>query len=132
MRVCHTISAAFDDPNLIGTAGLVPVMGLAERAGLCDLVTEQVRVPGSAGANAAVKIAPLVAGMVAGADGIDDTIRATDGYATQGSGYGYGYGSRAQRPAGDAVHPGRRTGAGGHPAAQGQRRLRPRRTPADR
>ena len=29
MRVLHNISAEFDDPNLIGTAGLVPVMALA-------------------------------------------------------------------------------------------------------
>lgn len=48
MRVCHNISAVFDDPNLIGTAGLVPVMGLAEEAGLADLVAGHVSVPGSA------------------------------------------------------------------------------------
>ena len=71
MRVCHNISAVFDDPNLIGTAGLVPVMALAEKAGLADLVAERVSVPGSAGANAGVKIASLVAGMVAGADSIE-------------------------------------------------------------
>ena len=48
MRVCHNISAVFDDPNLIGAAGLVPVMALAEKAGLPDLVAEHVSVPGSA------------------------------------------------------------------------------------
>ena len=26
MRVCHTVSAGFDDPNLVSCAGLVPVM----------------------------------------------------------------------------------------------------------
>ena len=72
MRVCHNLSASFDDPNLVSCAGLVPVMGLAERAGLHDLAAAHVRVPGSAGANPAVKVAALVAGMVAGADSIDD------------------------------------------------------------
>ena len=72
MRVCHNICAVFDDPNLIGTAGLVPVMALAEKAGLPDLVSEHVSVPGSAGANADLKIGSLVAGMIAGADSIED------------------------------------------------------------
>lgn len=72
MRVCHSISAVFDDPNLIGTAGLVPVMGLAEKAGLADLVAGHVTVAGSAGANAELKIGSLVAGMIAGADSFED------------------------------------------------------------
>jgi hypothetical protein len=72
VRVCHNISAVFDDPNLIGTAGLVPVMALAEKARLADLVAEHVTVPGSAGANADLKVSSLVAGMVAGADSIED------------------------------------------------------------
>lgn len=72
MRVCHKISARFDDPNLVSCAGLVPVMALAERAGLHDLVDAHVRVPGSAGSNPVVKVAALVAGMLAGADSIDD------------------------------------------------------------
>ena len=70
MRVCHNVSAGFDDPNLVSCAGLVPVMRLAERAGLHDLARTHVRVPGSAGSNADVKVAALVAGMVAGADTI--------------------------------------------------------------
>lgn len=72
MRVSHKFSAEFDDDNLIATAGLVPVMLLAESAGLSDLVDEYVTVPGSAGANAEVKVPALVAGMVAGADSISD------------------------------------------------------------
>ena len=72
MRVSHKFSAEFDDDNLIATGGLVPVMGLAESAGLSDLVDEHVTVAGSAGANADVKVAALVAGMVAGADSISD------------------------------------------------------------
>ena len=72
MRVCHSVSARFDDPNLVSCAGLVPVMTLAERAGLHDLAATHVRVPGPAGSNPAVKVTALVAGMVAGADSIDD------------------------------------------------------------
>src|SRR5665648_52582 len=71
MRSCHNLSAGFDDPNLVSCAGLIPVMNLAERAGLHDLAAAHVRVPGSAGSNPAVKVAALVAGMVAGADTID-------------------------------------------------------------
>lgn len=47
-------------------------MRLAERAGLHDLVDQHVTVPGTAGANAAVKVSALIAGMVAGADSISD------------------------------------------------------------
>ncbi|MEX5297015.1 IS1380 family transposase [Kocuria sp. CPCC 205268] len=72
MRVSHSFSADFDDPNLVSTAGLLPVMGLAEDAGLHELLADRVSVPGPAGANAAVKIPALVAGMVAGADSISD------------------------------------------------------------
>jgi len=72
MRVWHRLSAEFDDPNLLGVAGLVPVVALAERAGLPQLIGGQVSVSGSAGSNAAVKVTALVAGMVAGADSIAD------------------------------------------------------------
>jgi hypothetical protein len=37
VRVGHTLTADFDDPNLMSTGGLVPVMALAEQAGLHDL-----------------------------------------------------------------------------------------------
>jgi hypothetical protein len=75
MRLSHDplkISASFDDPNLVSRAGLVPVMGLAERAGLEALAGEHMRVAGPCGANTAVKVGCLVAGMAAGADSIDD------------------------------------------------------------
>ena len=75
MRLSHDprkTSARFDDPNLVSLAGLVPVMGLAERAGLFALAREHVSVGGPCGASAAVKIGCLVAGMAAGADSIDD------------------------------------------------------------
>ena len=69
MQASHKVSAVFDDPNLIGSAGLVPVMRLAEGAGLHTLLGAQLSVPSP---NAAVKAAGVVAGMLAGADSIDD------------------------------------------------------------
>jgi hypothetical protein len=66
------IHATFDDPHLVSHAGLVPVMALAQRAGLADLVAEHVRPGGQCGVNAQLKVPCLVAGMAAGADSIDD------------------------------------------------------------
>jgi len=63
---------AFDDPHLVSCAGLAPVLELAERAGLQDLVGEHVRIDKPGGANAHLKVAALVAGMSAGPDSIDD------------------------------------------------------------
>jgi hypothetical protein len=75
MQLCHTsaaTSAVFDDPNLVSSAGLIPVMALARSAGLQDLAKRHLSVPTDKGANAGLKVASLVAGMVAGADSIDD------------------------------------------------------------
>ena len=72
MRVCHTLEPVFDDPNLIAFGGLPAVMRLAEQAGLHELVDEHVTVPGTAGANASVKVPAIIAGMIAGADSISD------------------------------------------------------------
>ncbi len=72
MRVSHIVSAVFDDPNLVSCAGLAPVLRLAERCGLHRLVADTVTVSGPGSANPAVKVPALVAGMVAGADSIDD------------------------------------------------------------
>ena len=75
MRLSHTLgrtSVAFDDPNLVSAGGLVPVLALAEAAGLRDLADEHLSVPTDKGANAGLKVASLVGGMVAGADSIDD------------------------------------------------------------
>ena len=75
MRLLHSLArthASFDDPNLVSHAGLVPVMALAQRAGLADLVAEHVRPGGECGVNADLKVGCLVAGMAAGADSIDD------------------------------------------------------------
>lgn len=63
---------AFDDPNLVSAGGLVPLLALAESAGLRELAQEHLSVPTDKGANAGLKVASLVAGMVAGADSIDD------------------------------------------------------------
>jgi Transposase DDE domain group 1 len=75
MRLSHDplkISACFDDPNLVSRAGLVPVMSLAERAGLHGLVRHHVRIAAGCGVHPDLKIGCLVAGMAAGADSIDD------------------------------------------------------------
>jgi hypothetical protein len=69
VQALHKVDAVFDDPNLIASAGLVPVMRLADRAGLHELLQERLSVPS---ANACVKAACVVAGMLAGADSIDD------------------------------------------------------------
>ena len=75
MRLSHDpvkTSASFDDPNLVSLAGLVPVMGLAERAGLEALVRGHVTIAAPCGVNPGLKAGCLVAGMAAGADSIDD------------------------------------------------------------
>jgi hypothetical protein len=66
------IHATFDDPDLVSRAGLVPVMALAQRAGLADLVDVHVRIARRCGVNAQVKVPGIVAGMAGGADSIDD------------------------------------------------------------
>jgi hypothetical protein len=75
VRLLHGLAktcATFDDPNLVSRAGLVPVMALAQRAGLGSLVAEHVRVGHRCGVNAHLKVPCLAAGMIAGADSIDD------------------------------------------------------------
>jgi hypothetical protein len=75
MRLCHTrpvTAARFDEPNLVSAAGLVPVLRLAADAGLDELAGELLTVPTDKGANAGGKVPALVAGMLAGADSIDD------------------------------------------------------------
>ena len=75
MRVSHSfpaISAVFDDPNLVSCAGLAPTLALAQRAGLAKLVAEHLTLKAEGSANAHLKVPGLVAGMVVGADSIDD------------------------------------------------------------
>ncbi len=66
----------FDDDNLVSCAGLVPVMTLAERSGLSDLLAHNVHIAAprikSGSANPAPKLGTLIAGMCTGADSIDD------------------------------------------------------------
>jgi hypothetical protein len=69
--------AVFDDPNLVSCPGLAPVLQLAERSGLPELVARHVSIGRPGGANADLKVPALVAGMVAGADSIDDMGPAT-------------------------------------------------------
>src|SRR4051794_20421976 len=69
MQVSHTVSAVFDDRNLIGHAGLVPVLQLAQRAGLHDLLGAHLTVRSP---NPVAKCMSVVAGMLCGADSIDD------------------------------------------------------------
>ena len=75
MKLSHSraaTQAVFDDPNLVSSAGLVPVLALADSVGLRALADEHLSVPSDKGANTGLKVASLVAGMVAGADSIDD------------------------------------------------------------
>jgi hypothetical protein len=75
MQLSHTrpvVSATFDEPNLVASAGLVPLMALARRAGLRELADERLTVPTDKGANPGLKLSSLVAGMAAGADSIED------------------------------------------------------------
>jgi hypothetical protein len=75
VRLLHDLAkthAMFDDPNLVSRAGLVPLMALAQRAGLAGLVEEHVRIGRRCGVNPQLKVPGIVAGMVGGADSIDD------------------------------------------------------------
>ncbi|MFV2110608.1 IS1380 family transposase, partial [Micromonospora sp. LOL_015] len=69
-------SAVFDEENLVSHAGLVPLMALAEQAGLSRLLDEHVRFTServkSGAANPTPKLLSIIAGMAAGADSIDD------------------------------------------------------------
>jgi hypothetical protein len=75
MRLRHSapvVRASFDDPNLVSCAGLEPVMRLAQACDLPGIVADKVHLPTSVGSNPAGKISAIVAGMLAGADSIDD------------------------------------------------------------
>jgi hypothetical protein len=75
VRLLHELAkihASFDDPDLVSRAGLVPVMALAQRAGLARLAGERVAIAGRCGVNPHLKVGCLVGGMIAGADSIGD------------------------------------------------------------
>jgi hypothetical protein len=65
-----------DEPNLIGVAGLIPAVGLAQQLGVSQLLTEHFQLRddeiGAAGANLHLKGMSLIAAMIAGADSIED------------------------------------------------------------
>ena len=69
-------SAVFDERNLVSAAGLVPVLELAEQTGLSRLIGEHVELPStrvrSGAVNPAGKLTTIIAGMMCGADSIDD------------------------------------------------------------
>ena len=68
MRLCHgrpVTAVSFDEPNLVSSAGLVPVLRLASDAGLDELAGGLLTVPSDRGANAGGKATALVAGMLA-------------------------------------------------------------------
>lgn len=69
MQGSHGLQPVFDDRNLVSHAGLAPVLALAERAGLSELIGSCSSLPV---ANAGVKTRTVLAGMLAGADSIDD------------------------------------------------------------
>ena len=69
MKASHTLTPVFDDPNLVSAAGLVPVMRLAETAGLHQLCERHLSVECP---NPVLKSTSIVAGVLAGADSIDD------------------------------------------------------------
>ncbi|WEB39172.1 IS1380 family transposase [Streptomyces yunnanensis] len=81
-HAASAVCAVFDDRNLVADAGLVPVMRLAERGRLSQLVRATVRIDGadnSGGANPVAKVTSLVAAMCAGADSIEDADRLRHG-----------------------------------------------------
>ena len=79
MKSSHTFapeSAVFDEDNIVSSAGLVPVMQLAEQAGLSELIGEHVAIDSarvrSGAVNPVGKLTALIGGMLAGAQCIDD------------------------------------------------------------
>ena len=79
MQSSHTFtvdSAVFDERNLVSAAGLLPMLELAEQAGLSKLIGEHVDLPSvrvkSGAVNPAGKLTSIIAAMMCGADCIDD------------------------------------------------------------
>jgi hypothetical protein len=60
----------FDDPNIVSCAGVAPVLALAERAGLSELIEQRVRIDPaatkvpSAGVNPAGKLTTVIGGIL--------------------------------------------------------------------
>jgi len=78
LYAAKVVDVAFDEANLVSDAGLVPAIALAEQVGLPELVLDHLSIvdaDNSGGANPHAKVMSLVAGMVAGADSIEDVDR---------------------------------------------------------
>ncbi len=75
MRASHElsrVSASFDEPNLVPSAGLLPAAVLAQRIDLSGLVEDRLTLARH-GANSGAKALTVIASMLAGGDSIDDT-----------------------------------------------------------
>jgi Transposase DDE domain group 1 len=75
VRACHDlsrVSASFDEPNLVPSAGLLPAAALAQKIGLGGLVEHRVRLARH-GANGGAKALTVIGSMLAGGDSVDDT-----------------------------------------------------------
>jgi hypothetical protein len=112
VRLLHELAeihASFDDPNLVSRAGLVPVMALAQRAGLAALAGERVAIADRCGVNPHLK-------------GIRSRARRSaiprSGQEPAGAG--------PERAGRHHQHAAGRPGDRCHPAARRQRELRPR------
>ena len=65
MKLSHTlppVSAVFDDPDFVSSAGLIPVVRLAQDAGLPAVADEYLSVTGAKGAHGGDEVMSLVAG----------------------------------------------------------------------
>jgi hypothetical protein len=69
VKVSHGLRPVFDDHNLVSDAGLAPVLELAERTGLSELIEASTTL---LVANVAVMVRTVIGGMLTGADSIDD------------------------------------------------------------
>lgn len=66
------VDVVADDENAVSDAGLLLAATLGERFGLPALLSEQLTVPGSAGANPARKSLTVIHSLLAGGDCIED------------------------------------------------------------
>ncbi len=76
VKPSHSIRPVFDDPNVVADAGLAPVLRLAEAAGFHEALAEHLSVESP---NRVAKTGCVVAGMLAGADSIEDLDRLRHG-----------------------------------------------------
>lgn len=68
MRSSHGIRPVFDEANLVSATGLAPVMALADKAGLTEVLTGKLTVQSP---SAVLKARSIIAGMLVGVDDID-------------------------------------------------------------